>query len=435
MRLKRRLYIQILLSLTLCIAYSNSTSAQFWRGGRKTRKVNTLNKYPIKPKVSEKPKVEKPKKKRQIDYPESVKKERYRIDVMIPLYLDELVKDDKVIVKGKIPEKAQSGINFYEGIKLAVDTLRFMGYKTDVFIHDIVSKGGEINQLISTDSLKNTDLIIGFVSAQQIAPLAKYAASRKINFISALSPSDANIKDNPYFILMNPTLQNNCEAIVEAVNKKRSKESVILFKKTNTAVDSTAYHFIVGKDDIKNMTELDCTKVPDSAALAALLDSTSKNILLMPLMEAAFAEKLIKNIDKYFPDYRFEIYGMPTWKSITTNKKMIDFGDNISINITQPYYFDPTVSMGKVLSEKYKSVFGGRPNDISYRGFELIYWMTDLLNKYGAVFNEKTDDNSMAVFTRFDLKPKWDKDNNFFYTENRHLYLYHYQAGTVSVAQ
>lgn len=434
MRLKRRLYIQILLVL-LCIAIGNSASAQFWKGGgRRTKKVNTLNKYPIKPKSLDKPKAEKPKRKKQIDYPASIKKERYRIDVMIPLFLDELVKEDKVLVKGKIPEKAQPGINFYEGIKLAVDTLTYMGYKTDVYVHDIGSKSAELNQLIKSDSLKNTDLIIGFVSAPQVALLAQYAATKKVNFISALSPSDANIKENPYFILMNPTLQNNCEAIVEAVNKKRSKEAVILLKRTSASMDSAAYHFIADNEEIKNLTEVDCAQMPDSAALAPLFDSTTKNILLMPIMEAGYAEKLVQSIHKYFPEYRFEIYGMPTWKNIVTNKKMIEFGQSISINITQPYYFDPTLSMGQVIADKYKTAFGGKPNDLTYRGFEIIYWMTDLLNKYGAIFNEKTEDNSMAIFTRFDLKPKWDKDHNFYYTENKHLYLYHYQAGTVSVA-
>lgn len=434
MFLKRKVYSRVLL-LLLCIAIGNSATAQFWKGGsgRKTKKVNSLSKYPIKPKALEKPKAEKPKRKKQIDYPQSVKKDRYRIDVMIPLYLDEMVKDGQVMIKGKIPEKAQSGINFYEGIKLAVDTLKFMGYKTDVYIHDIASRGANINQLIKSDSLANTDLIIGFVSAQQINVLAEYAASRKVNFVSAFSPSDANIKENPYFILMNPTLQNNCEAIADAANKKRTKESVVLLKRTNVAIDSSAYHFITDHIQIKNLQELDCKTMPDSATLSAVLDSSGKNILLMPIMDAGYAERMVQMLDTYFPQYRFEIYGMPTWKSITTNKKMIDFGENISIIITQPYYYDPSVSMGQVVAEKYKSNFGGKPNDLTYRGFELIYWMTDLLNKYGAVFNEKTEDNSMSIFTRFDLKPKWDKDNNFYYTENKHLYLYRYQAGTMLV--
>jgi hypothetical protein len=126
---------------------------------------------------------------------------------------------------------------------------------------------------------------------------------------------------------------------------------------------------------------------------------------------------------------------MPSWKGMCSNKKMMELGENVAITITQPYNFDANSALAQSIAEKHKIKFGGKANDITYRGFELVFWMTDLLNKYGAVFNEKTEDKSMALFTKYDLKPKWDKHNNFYYTENKHLYLYRYQAGKVLVSQ
>jgi hypothetical protein len=433
MLLNRKVHIQCLL-LILCLALSQQASAQFWKREKKSKKTSTTNRSTPKPKPEPK-KAEKPRRKRELNYPNSVKRDRYQIDILIPLYLDELVKDNKVTVKGKIPEKAQGGINFYEGIKLAVDTLATMGYKTDIYIHDITSGSAKVEQLIQKDSLKHTDLIIGFVPSNNVAALAKYAQSKKVNFVSAFSPSDAGIKENPYFILMNPTLQNNCEAIVKSIVKKRSRESILVYKKTNSVNDSAAYTYITDGKDIRNLTEIDCNKLPDSALLAGALDNNTINIVIVPVLDPAYAEKLVNQLHTYFPEYRFDIYGMPTWKNLVSNKKMIEWGEHISINITQPYYFDPTVSSGVAIANKYKSVFGGKATELSYRGFELVYWMTDLLNKYGAIFNEKTNDDGMAIFTKYELKPRWDNDNNFYYIENKHLYLYHYQAGTVLVEQ
>lgn len=431
MLLRRKLYIRILL-LLCCLAVGKGATAQFWKK-EKPKKVNTPKKS-ITPKAEVK-KAEKQKRRHEINYPASIKRDRYQIDILVPLYLDELVKDNKVTVKGKLPEKAQAGISFYEGIKLAVDTLATMNYKTDIYVHDISSNGARLEQLIQKDSLKHTDLIIGFVPANQVAALAKYAASKKVNFVSAFSPSDAAVKENPYFVLMNPTLQNNCEAIVKSVLKKRNKEAVVLYKRMGVPNDSSAYTFIREGNEIKNLVEIDCTKMPDSVVLAGLLDSNITNMVIMPVLDAVYAEKLISQLSHYFPEYRFDIYGMPSWKGITTNKKMIDFGENISVNITQPYYFDPTVSSGVTIANKYKTAFGGKPTEFTYRGYELVYWMTDLVNKYGAIFNEHTADNGMAIFTKYDLKPRWDNDNNFYYIENKHLYLYHYQSGTVLIEQ
>lgn len=433
MLLNKRVHLQCFL-LILCLGLTYQAEAQFWKKEKKSKKAGSNNHYAPKPKPEAK-KAEKPKRKREINYPNSIKRDRYQIDILIPLYLDELVKDNKVIVKGKLPEKAQGGLNFYEGIKLAVDTLASMGYKTDIFVHDISASGAKVEQLIEKDSLKHTDLIIGFVPANNVAALAKYAQSKKVNFISAFSPSDAGVRENPYFILMNPTLQNNCEAIVKSIVKKRSRESILICKKTNSTNDSAAYTYITDGREIKNLTEVDCNKLPDSAQLAAALESNTTNIVIVPVLDPVYAEKLVNQLHTYFPEYRFDIYGMPTWKNLVSNKKMIDWGEHISINITQPYYFDPTVSSGVAVANKYKSQFGGKPTELSYRGFELVYWMTDLLNKYGAIFNEKTNDDGMAIFTKYELKPRWDNDNNFYYIENKHLYLYHYQAGTVLVEQ
>lgn len=430
MFLNKTIHIKVLL-LLLCLALGNGASAQFWkRGGGKRKKAAALN---IDSVASEP--VANSKKKRAVEYPQSIAKERYRIDVLLPLYLDELVKEDKPTFKSKVPEKAQAGISFYEGLSIAVDSLTQMGYKTDVFVHDLTAKGATIEELLQKDSLEHTDLIIGYVSAPQVPLLARFAAAKKINFISAFSPSDANIKDNPYFVLMNPTLQNNCEAIVQSLLKKKGQESVFVFKRESLSVDSLAYHFLVEEKELIHTIEVDCNKLPDSTKLSLLLDSMNTNLLLMPILDANYCEKIIQKLHRCFPKYHFEIYGMPSWKGMCSSKKMTELGENVAITITQPYNFDANSALAQSIAEKQRIKFGGKANDITYRGFELVFWMTDLLNKYGAVFNEKTEDKSMALFTKYDLKPKWDKDNNFYYTENKHLYLYRYHLGKVSVIE
>jgi hypothetical protein len=430
MFLNKTIHIKVLL-LLLCLALGNGASAQFWkRGGGKRKKAAALN---IDSVASEP--VANSKKKRAVEYPQSIAKERYRIDVLLPLYLDELVKEDKPTFKSKVPEKAQAGISFYEGLSIAVDSLTQMGYKTDVFVHDLTAKGATIEELLQKDSLENTDLIIGYVSAPQVPLLARFAAAKKINFISAFSPSDANIKDNPYFVLMNPTLQNNCKAIVQSLLKKKGQESVFVFKRESLSVDSLAYHFLVEEKELIHTIEVDCNKLPDSTKLSLLLDSMNTNLLLMPILDANYCEKIIQKLHRCFPKYHFEIYGMPSWKGMCSSKKMTELGENVAITITQPYNFDANSALAQSIAEKQRIKFGGKANDITYRGFELVFWMTDLLNKYGAVFNEKTEDKSMALFTKYDLKPKWDKDNNFYYTENKHLYLYRYHLGKVSVIE
>lgn len=430
MLLNKKLLFKLFLIL-LCVAANIESNAQFWKKDPPPKKVMPVRKPAPKPE----PKAEKKKEEkrvREMKYPESVKKERYQIDVLIPLYLDELVKEHKVTSKGKLPEKAQAGIAFFEGIKLAVDTLKNMGYQTDIVIHDITSKGNTVAQLIAKDSLIKTDLIIGFVSSQQVDELAAYAEKKKVNFVSAFSPSDANVKANPYFILTNPTLQNNCEAITKSIAKKPKEEKLFLFYRTTNNLDSAAYEFVRDDSVLDNAILVRCNTMPDSATLSRLIDTTKTNRILMPIMDNNYSEMLIEKL-AHFRNAAFEIYGMPTWKNITSTKKMTNWGNKISIFLTQPYHFDFTDEAAVNLANKYKAAYGGKPSELSFRGYELTCWMTDLLNKYGAIFNEKMEDNSLSIFTKYDIKPKWDKENNLYYLENKHLYVYKYQAGLITV--
>lgn len=423
--------------LLLCNGYSNIVAAQFWiRKDKKPSKItkpksNTISKPLAKAKVN----AEKPKKSRELVYPKTVKKNRYRIDIMIPLYVDELVKNDKIAFKGKIPEKAQGGINFYEGIKLAVDTLTHLGYKLDVYVHDVGAAESTVEKLLSKDSLRNTDLIIGFVPSPQVAPLAKYAKTKQINFVSAFSPSDGNIKDNPYFLLLSPTLQTHCEFLLSKIVGKYPKENIVLYHRNKVALDSTAYSYLTSDGALKQIKEVDCNTLPDSSKLGLLFDSVGTNVVIMPIMDNQYAETLVKQLSTHFPEFHFEIYGMPSWKGMVSSKKAGAFDDNMDINLSAPYYFDQSVSSGQALANRYKQLYSSKPNEMVYRGFETTYWFADLLHKYGTIFNEKVNDNGMAIFTPFNLKPEWDKDNTFYYNENKHLYIFHYQAGNVLVEQ
>jgi hypothetical protein len=70
-----------------------------------------------------------------------------------------------------------------------------------------------------------------------------------------------------------------------------------------------------------------------------------------------------------------------------------------------------------------------------YRGYESLYWMTTLLEKYGPVFNQNLSDVSAAPFTRYELQPVWSKDNEYLYLENKKLYIFHYQNGGYIIEQ
>ena len=436
--MKRISTLNIFCVLLACfLSGSAPVHAQFLKklfGGKEEPKRRPANR-PQQKNQSTGKKPAKEKKKIQPDeivYPQSVRKNRYRIDVFAALYLNEL-NTAKPVAREKLPEKMAPGLNFYEGIKLATDTLDFAGYRMDVYVHDIIDPKHTPEALIAAKVLDSSDLIIGAVPVNLITPLAQFAKKRMINFISAMSPSDGNVKDNPYFTILQPTLQTHCEWLKNMLHKKYGNSNIVVYHRSNIPTDETAYKAIL-KDSILHVTHVNVQNVPSVAMLRAVFDSTETNMIVMPVLDGAYAAQLLQQLHTSFPSYRFEVYGMPSWKAMPQLKKT-DAMPNIAVYFTAPFYFDPSTASGQSLATAYKRVYGSRPGEMVYRGYETLYWYTYLLNKYGTIFNAKIADNASAAYTRFDIKSRWDKDFNLLYQENTHLYLYRYQDGSFSVEQ
>ncbi|MBL7719025.1 MAG: amino acid ABC transporter substrate-binding protein [Flavipsychrobacter sp.] len=375
----------------------------------------------------------KPKKRLEVDYPASVKREVYRIDVLIPLYLDELVKNGKPVYKGKMPDKAVPGMEFYQGVKLAADTLEFKGYKLDIYVHDITDPKQSAKALINEGKLKSTDLIIGAVQSGDIPELAAFAKRNDINFISAFSPADAGVTNNPWFTLVQPRLQTHCEKIMKKVAEKYHKEQITICYRNSVNSDENAYGYLTNILEENDLRKLNCNTAPDSAALAKIFTKEEVNVIIMPIVEVAYAESLLKRLYKFFPDLKFAVYGMPSWKNMTALRKPDAF-PNVAVYYTTPFYYETSTNNSQLLAMIYQSKFNGRPGEMTYRGYELVYWYATLLREYGTVFNPYIKNNDNAPFTRFEIKTEWDKrKEEVLYNENQYLYMYRYQSSSYMI--
>ena len=436
--MKRIVTLFFLPLLLLCC--SQPASAQFFKklfggGNDKPHTKKSSTKKGGKNAVTGKPAP--PKKKshsEQLAYPATQLKDHYRIDILAPLYLNELVSGNKKTYKEHPPEKALPGINFYEGIRLAADTLDAFGYRMDIYVHDITDVLTSTETLLHTDALDSADLIIGAVPAAQVPVLAQFAKKHTINFVSVLSPADGGVKGNAWFTLMQPTLQAHCEWIRKAIAKKYNKASnIIVYHRAGIAVDEASYKTITANAGFP-FAQAIIRPAMKRDSLVHFLDSNTTNVIVMPVLSETEAEPLLQQLATDFPAYRFEVYGMPSWKGMSLLRKE-DALPNVAVYFTSPFYFDPSTTSSQALAAVYGKKFGGKPGEWVYRGYETMYWYAYLLQHYGNVFNPKMSDNNAASFTRFDVAPRWDKDDELLYNENDHLYLYRFQSGNMMVEQ
>lgn len=423
-----------------CLFSSPAANAQFWKKifkGEKSKEVPSTSQE----KATEEHKSTKTEskgiftKKRIVpDYPNSSKKERYRVDILMPLNLDVLVQDNKPVYKTP-PQHAVPAINFYEGVKLAVEALNKQEHKLDIHIHDISSRNKGIRRFIDDPGFQQTDLIIGYVQSSEIPELAIFAKNHQINFLSVLSPSDAGIIDNPYFLLVQPTLTTHTQKLVDYALNKHPLNPKYLFYLDDTPVQKESLNQLEKSLNQEEYIEIDCAKsIFNKDSLVTIFDSTRTNIIFINILSTTIASSVLKELSGLTSNYRFEVYGMPSWKTLNgINTK--DSFPGLEIYYTSPFYYELNSRPGKELSETYKKQYGPEPSEMVFRGFESLYWMADLLKKYGNRFNDHIHDVRAVPFTRYTISPTWNEKNDFLYMENKNLYIFHYKDGFFNIEQ
>jgi LysM repeat protein len=127
-------------------------------------------------------------------------------------------------VRKKVPEEwifpqSLDFIEMYNGIMLAVDTLRALGVSINLHVMDVANDTTMLIRLIRSGSLAGMDLIIGPVYSNNLQIISRYARSLDIPVVSPVPLMNNRVlRGNPNLFLANSSL--------EAAQKVMSREIV-----------------------------------------------------------------------------------------------------------------------------------------------------------------------------------------------------------------
>ncbi|HCT23334.1 MAG TPA: amino acid ABC transporter substrate-binding protein, partial [Chitinophagaceae bacterium] len=138
-----------------------------------------------------------------------------KIAVFAPVYLDSAFSGENYkLGNNYLPKQILPGLDFYNGMIAAVDSLNKEKAPVEVLFYDTKSVTKSINTIISKNELQGVQLIIAvFNTRNEVKPLADYAKQLNIPLISATYPNDGGVSDNPYFYMINSTLNTHVEAM------------------------------------------------------------------------------------------------------------------------------------------------------------------------------------------------------------------------------
>ena len=325
------------------------------------------------------------------------------------------------------------GLDFYKGIQIAADTLKQLGFKLDIYVHDSRSDSLNVNELIRSGTLDSMDLIIGNASVFDLKLLAEFGLEKKINFISAVSPADAGQEANPYFTILQPRLVSHIEKLHKSISAKYPEDNVVFIHRNSVAERNALMYF---KNDIvhplparfKEM-ELKTDEI-DIRQLLNVIDSMHGTTIMLGIIDPAVAVKNLRLLLPYAKQYGIKVYCMPTMESIKSLGRPDEF-PLMPVYYTTSYMIDKITPSSLYINREYKKHMGGYPSDVVYKGFESLYFFSSLMRKYGVPFNEHIGESAYSFITPYKIVPVKGKGNIKFY-ENKYLYLIRFENGIMT---
>lgn len=326
------------------------------------------------------------------------------------------MKTVKMAVVLPLKEKSPRGakmVEFYQGLLLAVDSLKHEGLNVHVTALHSGSSASEMDALLSSNSLAECDLLFGPLDAAQLPALADYCDIHDIRLVSPFSTLATQVKGHPLYYLMNaPRYTFQEEAIwfiksqftdynVVAVECNEQNDEGSAFIEQLRSALSTQGTYVrqlnVNGDDIAYFQAFS----PLRKNLVVLNSSTIKALnTFLPKLKAFRREN---------PNFTISLFGYPDWQTYTS-QLLKDFYEQDTYVFTS-FYRNPLAPRDQAFDNRFNTWFrhpmGQTFPRYGQMGFDFGYFFLRGL----ALFGDRLEENLDKVPANPYQHPLWFERN------------------------
>ena len=161
--------------------------------------------------------------------PEVAREQRHvKVALMLPLYVKENklpLSEEEIPVDTlgvnirnehwRLSSRTEPFLQFYQGVLMAVDSLKRLGYTIDLYVYDTERDPNTVQRLVGELNLLSPDLIIGPVYANTYKAVAEQLGNRTIPMIFPLSSRGGDLVRFPNFVQLNTSTVSLVEEMAD----------------------------------------------------------------------------------------------------------------------------------------------------------------------------------------------------------------------------
>ncbi len=327
--------------------------------------------------------------------PKTYYKDTYNVSVLLPFMVATL--DPSPSLK-----RNQSVLDLYEGMKLAVDTLKKQKISIALYAYDTERSVEKIKKILDTDELKSTDLVVGPFFQEESKLIVDFSLENMINTFNPLHNNSELIGINPFAFLYQPAIDLLGRKAGEFLADYATKKTCMVFYGTSRRDSVLAANFIHAATEkglrivaanrlsreasgsiltiLAKPTEYDEFRYPKEFTLKK--DSLGSIFVASddPLLYAKVISSIETRGDKII------VLGSESW--LDQNTVTLDKFQNLPVVLTAPNFAAPERPATKAFVKKYVKTHGRAPSNYASIGYELTLFLGNQLKKHGVYFQE-----------------------------------------------
>lgn len=359
-----------------------------------------------------------------------VKKERYNVALLVPLYLYEADTIDPTNPYGwKDLSKCKSMtfIQFYEGFMMAVDSLVGNGLNMNLRVYDVAEDTSNLKNILAKPEMKQMDLIIGPVYGNCFKVAANFARKNQIPIVNPFSSRASIIRNNPYVFKLTPSGEQEFQHLsayltdsfpkvnvvivqnsaTETVNEKSFRE---IFMKQAAAVNNTA---VMIKTGTCKSFEIDCIRKK--------LRDESRNVIIAFFEGEAPVSNFVRNLNE-IEGYDITVFGLPSWNRYENIE--IEYLQKLNLHLYEPNFIDYCEPAVRGFISKFRAEYKTEPQLYAFCGFDIAAFFLSALKDKGSRFY---DNVSALDFIGLETRFRFTQSNTANGFENNYVNIYKYK--------
>lgn len=312
------------------------------------------------------------------------------IGLILPFYSGNV---DPERVEEKNVSRADIALEFYQGFKLALDSLARDGAHFQLEVMDGGDNAADLADLAKSDAVQSKDLLVGPIFPEGIRVFSEQTLLSGKVMVSPLAASSPAQYKNPALVTLNNGIDQHGAKVAEFISSKYRPHSVnLVLINTRTAdADKFAEPF---KQQLRALSAaFQINEVVNTIGIEQRLSKTKLNVIVVASEEQKFVMPTLYRLFRLKTAQKFaiELFGHPNWTRLNLDINQLQV---LNTRISSSYFVDYNNENVRNFVSRYRSVYWEEPSEYAFKGFDTGYYFGSLLQKYGKEYVENIGSSS-----------------------------------------